>query len=357
MRRIAAAVLVPVLALASACTGNRPTAAPSHATPPPVGSSPAGLSAAGTADVTSGGAFTNPVVAENFPDPGLLEAGGTWYAYGTNTAAANAPVLTSADLVTWQPAGDALPEVGGWASRGNTWAPEAIRTAAGGYVLYYTARSTRTDRQCIGAAVSGNPRGPFVDRAAEPLVCEPAEGGSIDASPYRHADGAYYLYWKNDGNAIDRPTYIYGRRLSADGRTLTGPRMRLLANDAQWEGHLVEAPQMVARNKRLYLFFSANAFDSDAYAVGYATCDTPLGPCRDAPENPVLRSSRAAAGPGHSFLVTDESGATWMLYHAWAPDAVGSVSPGRQVWLDRVDWVQDRPVVRGPTADPQPRPA
>jgi beta-xylosidase len=347
VRRLAAAVLVPVLALAGACTGDPPAPARSGAAP----------SGAASPDAAPAGAFTNPVVAENFPDPGVLEVDGTWYAYGTNTTTANAPVLSSTDLVTWEPAGDALPEVGGWASRGNTWAPEAIRTAAGGYVLYYTARSTETDRQCIGAAVADSPRGPFVDRAAEPLVCEPAEGGSIDASPYRHADGALYLYWKNDGNAIDRPTYIYGRRLGADGRTLTGPRTRLLANDVPWEGHLVEAPQMVVRDKRLYLFFSANAFDSDAYAVGYAGCDTPLGPCRDAPENPVLRSSGAAAGPGHSFLVTDESGATWMLYHAWAPDAVGSVSPGRQVWLDRVDWVQDRPVVRGPTAGPQPRPA
>ena len=42
--------------------------------------------------------FTNPVFAENFPDPGVISADGTWYAYGTNDATSNVPLLTSADL-------------------------------------------------------------------------------------------------------------------------------------------------------------------------------------------------------------------------------------------------------------------
>lgn len=350
MRRTLAAVLLGVFALTGACTPGRTAApAPGPSGPPPFGPPPSGPAPAGT--------FRNPVFADNFPDPGVIEADGTWYAYGTNTSAANVPMLTSTTLVAWQPAGDALPELGRWASRGNTWAPEVVRTAGGDFALYYTARSTRTDRQCIGVAFARGARGPFVDTAAEPLVCEAAEGGSIDASPHRDSDGTLYLYWKNDGNAIRRPTYIYGRAMSPDGRRFTGPRVQLLTNDAGWEDHLVEAPQLVQRDGRRYLFFSANAFDSEAYAVGYAACTGPLGPCRDAAENPVLRSSAAAAGPGHSFLLTDDAGGTWLLYHAWPPDAVGSVAPGRQLWLDRVDWPDGRPVVRGPTADPQPAPA
>jgi beta-xylosidase len=299
--------------------------------------------------------FTNPVFAENFPDPGAILVGGTWYAYGTNNATANVPVLTSPDLVTWTPAGDALPEVGKWAQRGNTWAPEVI-AAGGSYLLYYTARSTATNRQCVGVARSAGPAGPFVDDAAEPLICQAGEGGSIDASPYADDAGGLWLYWKNDGNAIGEPTHLYGGRLSADGRALTGEPVRLLTNDAPWERHVIEAPQLVRHDGRLYLFYSANAFDADAYAVGYAECDGPLGPCRKAAGNPILRSSPAAAGPGHSFLVTTPGGETWLLYHAWPPDAIGSVAPGRRLWLDRVDWADGRPVVHGPTADAQPVP-
>lgn len=299
--------------------------------------------------------FTNPVYDKNFPDPGVLRVGGTWYAYGTNNQQANVPLLTSPDLVHWTERGDVLPEVGKWATAGNTWAPEVLRTDAGKYVLYYTARWSRDDRQCIGTAVADDPRGPF-QPDPEPLVCQAGEGGSIDASPYRHDDGTLYLYWKNDGNHIGQPTHLYAQRLSADGQALTGERVRLLTNDKPWQGAVIEAPEMVRHEGRLFLFYSANAFDSDRYAVGYATCDSPLGPCHDAPENPILRSSAAAAGPGHCYPVELPDGTTWLLYHAWPADGIGSVSPGRQMWLDRVDWSGGRPVVHGPTAGPQPAP-
>jgi len=299
--------------------------------------------------------FTNPVFMENFPDPGAVLVDGTWYAYGTNSTTQNVPILTSPDLVTWTPAGDALPEVGTWSERGNTWAPEVI-AGDGGYLLYYTARSTATGRQCIGVAFSRTPDGPFVDDRDEPLICQAGEGGSIDASPYRDPGGNLYLYWKNDGNAIGQPTHLYGSRLSEDGRTLTGKTVKLLTNDAPWEDHVIEAPQMVSHDGKLFMFYSANAFDKDVYAMGYAECDGPLGPCRKAAENPILKSTPAAAGPGHSFLVTTPGGETWLLYHAWPPDAIGSVAPGRQLWLDRVEWPGGRPVVKGPTPDPQPVP-
>jgi beta-xylosidase len=337
----AALPLVALLALVAGCEAD-PQAGPK-----------AGPIAAASEDKVD--TFTNPVYGENFPDPGALLVDGTWHAYGTNGPAGNVPILTSPDLVRWTAAGDALPQVGKWATAGDTWAPEVIE-GPGGYLLYYTARSTATGRQCVGVAVAPAPGGPFVDDADEPLVCQADEGGSIDASPYTDESGRRWLYWKNDGNAIGQPTYLYGAELGADGRSIKGEPVRLLRNDAAWEAHVIEAPQMIRHDGRLYLFYSANAFDADAYALGYATCEGPLGPCRKATENPILHSSAAAAGPGHGFLVTAPGGVTWMLYHAWPDGAVGSVAPGRQLWLDRVDWVDGRPVVRGPNADAQPVP-
>jgi beta-xylosidase len=300
--------------------------------------------------------FTNPVYHHNFPDPGLTEQDGVWYAYGTNNATANVPTLTSSDLVHWTERGDALPRVGQWAVPGRTWAPEVMRANSGRYVLYYTARCATVDRQAIGAAVADRPEGPFVDASNAPLIRQDDQGGSIDASPYLHSDGASYLYWKNDGNHVGRPTHLYAQRLSADGMALSGPRIRLLSNSKPWHADVIEAPQMVSRNGALYLFYSGNAYDTDAYAVGYATCDTPLGPCHDADENPILQSSASAAGPGHSYLVTHPDGTTWMLYHAWPWSAIGAAEPGRQLWLDKVEWINGRPTISRPTAEPQPAP-
>ncbi|MGH8879246.1 MAG: glycoside hydrolase family 43 protein [Stackebrandtia sp.] len=302
--------------------------------------------------------FTNPVYDANFPDPGVLKLGATYYVYGTNDGVHNVPVLTSTDLVNWTLAGDALPELGAWAETGRTWAPEVLRTDAG-YVMYYTARSPKHDLQCLGLAVAENPAGPFADTLPEPFIAQLDEGGSIDASPYRDTDGRVYLHWKNDGNHVGAPAHLYGQELSDDGLSLLGEPVRLLTNSEPWHGRVIEAPQLFRRDGRLYLFYSAGAFDSDGYGVGYARCASPLGPCEDAPENPILASDEDASGPGHcSIVVAPDGESTWMLYHAWPPGEVGTGvnARGRRLWLDRITWHDGNPVVTGPTATPQPMP-
>ena len=344
-----AVAVVAAAAVVAGC-GSSPSAPGPTAAPSAVGPTAAPSAAGSTAART----FTNPVHAGDFPDPGVLKVGDTWYAYGTNGPGGTVPMLSSTDLVHWTDRGDAMPQVGSWATAGNTWAPEAI-AAGGRYLLYYVARATGPDRQCIGVAESDVPDGPFADRRTAPLVCETAEGGSIDPDPFRDSDGSLWLYWKNDGNCCGRPVHLYGRRLSADGLSFTGERHTLLTNTEPWQGNLVEAPEMVRHGADHVLLYSANTFDSERYAVGYATCRSAVGPCTDAVE-PILRSNAAAAGPGHCFVVTDRSGQTWLLYHAWRPDAVGSTDPGRQLWLDRLDWIGGHPVARGPTGTPQPTP-
>jgi beta-xylosidase len=292
---------------------------------------------------------------ENFPDPFVLRVGGTYYAYGTNGDAGNVPTLLSKDLVNWTAGKDAFPELGQWAAGGKTWAPEVLRRSDGKFVLYYTANALDLNTQCLGRAVADRPDGPFVDRSERPFVCQTREGGSIDASPFR--DGrTLYLLWKNDGNSRGLDTFIYAQRLTADGLRLTGSPRRLVTEDADWEGQLVEAPTMWRQGGRLYLFFSANKYYDATYAVGYATCRTPLGPCKDAAENPILKTKCDAVGPGHQTIVRDEDGETWFVYHAWPPDAVGSDFPGRVLWIDRLEWRGERPVVAGPTCKPQPIP-
>lgn len=278
----------------------------------------------------------------------MLRVGGTYYAYGTNGDGKEVQTLTSTDLVHWRARGDALPEVGPWAYPGKTWAPEVLARGDGSFVLYYTANG---GGQCVGRAIADDPAGPFVDRWEEPLVCRRDEGGSIDASPFRDDDGSLYLYWKNDGNANGQTTWLYGQRLSGDGTELVGEPARLASNDAGWEGGVVEAPTMWRQDGRYLLFYSGEAYDGDLYAVGYATCDGPLGPCVDAPENPILKTACRARGPGHQAVVRDRAGDTWLVYHAW-----DASFERRQLWLDRMHWEDGRPVVAGPTCGEQPGP-
>ncbi len=297
--------------------------------------------------------FENPVEMDNFPDPHVIEVKGTYYAYATNDDDGNVQTLKSTDLVTWAKGPDALRALGKWAYVGKTWAPEVLALNDGKYVLYYTANGADYGVQCIGTAVAKAPQGPFVDRSKKPLVCQQEQGGAIDAHPFRDDDGSLYLLWKNDGNAIGRDTFIYSQRLSGDGLKLVGKPARLVKQDAAWEGPLVEAPTLWKEDGDYYLFFSANVFDSDQYAVGYATCRGPMGPCKDAEENPILKSACDASGPGHQTVVRDDDGETWIVYHAWPADAV---LEARMLWVDRLVWEDGKPDVEGPTCKAQPVP-
>lgn len=289
-----------------------------------------------------------PTYRSNFPDPFVLQHGGQFFAYATNTdkGRENVQMAGSRDLVNWEPIRDAsdkdklhdaMPVLPPWASRGHTWAPEVLKTPKG-FLLYFTARDRKSDLQCVGVASSADPIGPFTSQAAEPLVCQNELGGTIDASPFRDADGQLYFYFKNDGNRIGRPTEIFAQRLTADGLALTGERVSLLRNDKPWEAHVIEAPTMVRTPSGYTMLYSANDFGwqeqhrLSPYAMGYARCDGPMGPCTDAPDNPILYSyndpqAGCLSGPGHQTLF-EVNKRMFLAFHAW------QATPGCR----RLDW-------------------
>jgi beta-xylosidase len=310
--------------------------------------------------MSEGDSFQNPVLRTDFPDPHIIRVDGIYYAYSTNAASRNVPVARSSDLVNWDIPSEALPGLGRWVRLGNAhvWAPEVMPIGER-YIMYYTARHRDMDRQCIGVATSDEPDRGFQDTREEPLVCQVAEGGSIDAHPFRDDDGTLYLYWKNDGNHIGVASYIYVQALTPDGLELTGEPTRLIRNDQAWEGRVVEAPTMWLRDGRYHLFYSANSYAGVEYAVGYAVCESATGPCVKATENPILSSCLTpplVIGPGHQAIVTDDAGQDWLVYHAWEVTAGGLRGGRRMMWLDRLDWAEGRPVVRGPTTEPQAKP-
>lgn len=315
-----------------------------------------------------------PVLRENFPDPFVIRHGNEYIGYATNRGV-NLPIATSPDLVRWRLLKDprdpgklldGMPVLAPWVREGRTWAPEVIE-AGGRWLLYYTAHHAAKDRQCIGVAVAARPRGPFRDTSSEPLVCQEALGGTIDAHPFRDADGQLYLYYKNDGNnpKVLAPSRIWAQRLSANGLRLSGAAVALVENDRHWEWRVVEAPAMVRRPDGGYtLFFSGNHYGWEAdqklsnYATGYAQCEGPMGPCRDSPENPWLRSYSdirgCLSGPGHPTFVTSR-GQSYIAFHAWAATSnCRKAANERFLYVAPLYWKGDRPMLR-PSLRPRRR--
>lgn len=312
-----------------------------------------------------------PVHRDNFPDPYVIEHQGEFIAYATNDGI-NLPMLTSRDLVNWAPVMDpanpkqrldGLPQLGAWAKEGFTWAPELFRIGDRWH-LYYTASSRALDAQCIGVAVADNPKGPFRDPLNSHLICQRELGGTIDANVFRDADGQLYIYYKNDGNRVRARTALWGQRLAPDGLSVIGQPVRLIGDEAKWKGRVIEAPTMVKSPGGYQMFYSSGYFGWNAedrlspYAMGYANCTAPLGPCTDAPENPILhsfneRQAGCISGPGHQSIF-QARGRSFISFHAWAATSgCRKLEDERYLYIAPLFWKDGKPQI-APSLRPAP---
>ncbi len=283
------------------------------------------------------------VLDRNFPDPDVTKFGNTYYAYATNEGK-NLPWATAPDPDgpwTYQST-DALPTLGAWAKTGRTWAPDVSQRADGKYLLYYTAWHTASGRQCIGAALSDSPGGPFAPVGTAPLVCPLEAGGAIDASSFVDTDGTRYLVWKNDGNAIGATTWIHVQRVAADGVTFQGGATQVLRNDRADEAGIIEAPVITKVGSQYVLFYSAGPYTTDQYGTNYAVSSSITGPYTKAFRFLMTTESLdgAVSGPGGADVLRD-AGGDKLVFHGHRD------AGGRGMYVADLGWANGYPVVRG----------
>ncbi len=298
------------------------------------------------------GAVTNPSFPHDFPDPFVLRVAGEFHAYSTNRDVGgtrwNIPHQLSTDLVHWRWVGDALPAVGGWADGSGAfqWAPSVLAQGPTSYVLYYASHRAGTPGQlCVGRAVAATPDGPFVDSWDQPLVCDTTDAAlywSIDPSPFVDADGGLYLLWRQDGpplgGATSAENAVAIRRLDPTGLSFaagSAPVTLLSRTPGSWEDPVMENPAMRRVGGIYLVFYSANAWQSASYGIGYGRCASALGPCtKETPSRPWVGNEGARLGPGGEDFFTDPSGALWMSMHGWIAPNVGYGAGGvRALWV------------------------
>jgi len=281
----------------------------------------------------------------DFPDPFVLPVGSTYYAYATNSVAGNVQIITSTDMVHWTALGDALPSLPAWATPDETWAPSVLQIG-GTFVLYYAVRVATPGGgdECLSVATATQPQGPFVDSSTGPLECQTTLGGSIDPSPFVDSNGTPYLVWKSNGGG--GASAIWSEQLDAAGTGFapaTAPA-QLLTPDESWQAGVMEAPDLVLNGGRYFLFYSGNDWKGADYAVGVASCTGPLGPCTDSSSSPILAADSGMEGPGGESVFTGTTGATWIAFDAWAPDAVGYPN-NRALYIRPISFAGPAPVV------------
>ncbi len=368
------------------------TSAPAPAPPPAPAPTPP---AAATSDTPPTPTSTDPIYYQNpvyaaaaFPDPFVLDNGGThsdYWAFGTG---ARFPLLHSPDLVHWTAKGTAMTTTPTWVSTGDwhPWSPSVLQigqpcpgaTTGGCYVMYYVGLNASLNRNCVAVATSPTPEGPYTDQGplalhraptgSSPIGCGDSSGaGNIDPSPFvDSSSGNAYLYVSTDyacsgGTSCTLKPTISVIPLTSDFLEASGARVALLSGaTATWEADNVSAPTVEGPSTELldgtyYLFYSGGSY-MHAYGMGYATSSSPTGPFTKATANPFFASTADAFSVGGGDrLVTGPHGGLWMVYAART-----SASAGRTVWIDPFSWkpsttpgAPDLPVISGPTTTPQ----
>ena len=120
----------------------------------------------------------------------------------------------------------------------------------------------------------------------------------------------------------DMSTPILAQKLAPDGKSLLGEPTVVLANDLDWEGHLIEGPWVTKQEGRYWLFYAGNDFTSPSYGIGVAVADGLFGPYVKQPE-PVLRSTAAWLAPGHASVAPGLDGRPQLFFHAYHPGTGG----------------------------------
>ncbi|WBQ02426.1 family 43 glycosylhydrolase [Kribbella sp. CA-293567] len=279
--------------------------------------------------------FPATVIGEDFPDPDVFERNGTWYAYSTNNGRGHVPVATApGPNGPWTIRGDAMP--GGpsasWAQSGRTWAPDVHPNPDGSFTLTYTAWHKASGRQCIGVATSGSALGPFTPAGGQPMICPLDQGGAIDANTFVANDGVRYLAWKNDGNAIGRPSTLWLTRTANNGTALTGGNTAMLTSSG-----VIEAPDLVQRGSQFVLLYSSGGYTDCNYQTSYATAPSLNGPWTNAfrPLMTTATMDNRVCGPGGADFVGNK-----VFLHGW-------VNGSRHLYVADLGWANDLPVVRG----------
>ena len=321
----ASAALLGAAAVAAACS---PTVAQQQAKKPaPAKAQRKAAAAVAVAEAAKlpPGTFTNPIVrSRSAADPWLVYRDGFYYftfTAGRSVEIWKSPTITGLDeakkVTVWR-----APEKG--PNSQHVWAPE-IHFVRGKWYVYYTATPgpDADRRQFVLEATSDDPQGSYIDRGQ--IVVPQEDEYAIDGSVFETPKGQLYFIWSGRKVSKTGPQNIYIAPMS-NPYTLSGPRVLLSEPTYDWEKHgwsVNEGPEVLQRNGKTFLVYSASGGTTRHYALGMLTntdgnllrpeswskAPLPLFHLYEGPDGAVYT-------PGHNgFCKSPDGKEDWIVYH------------------------------------------
>lgn len=283
---------------------------------------PTGCRSASEANKEENSAFAEIL----FADPTIFVENGKYYLTGTrNIEPLGFTLLESDNLKEWETSkSDSLILKCGESVYGNKgfWAPQ-ILNVDGSYWMAYTANEQ------TALAIADSINGRFTQKVINPI--DDSEK-NIDPFLFQDTDGKWYLYHVR----FNRGNYLWVAEFNPEkGEIIKETLKPCFRNDQPWEhtgsypsDPIMEGPTVVKIDNLYYLFYSANHFMSEDYAVGYAVAESPIGPWTKNPNNPIISKSIVGEkGSGHGDIFKDNDGQYRYVYHVHNSDSI--VAPRR----------------------------
>ena len=381
-------------------SGDDPAITATAADPEPFDPEAVGTNIKTSAALASGapGLFWNNMDYKSGPyvgDPFILYDEGVFYLYGTTRRYVDPTkivegfeVYYSTDLINWKDGGAAFtPGKGDWCTD-RLWAPEVYKIGDK-YYMYYTGASGSYGVLHGSVAVADSPLGPFSNKVADgvnprkPVFDFGSDFPTIDGTLFTDDDGSLYYFFVRDqigdsasigkdksvrstlwGIELENPYTIKEGaspvKLTEVGRSTVGEKGSFTQKWERTQGLWNEGPFALKHDGKYYLTYSANAFTSKYYAIGYAVSDSPLGTYVKGSDaeimgiDPTESSDRAYfAGTGHAMFLYIGS-ELFVVYHTLIPNT----DTLRHFTIDRAGFRPDGSLyINGPTLSAQPLPA
>jgi arabinan endo-1,5-alpha-L-arabinosidase len=309
-----------------------------------------------TGNVTCGTAYTNPITALAH-DPSVVVLGDTYFVYSTcqtvagcNSVPKLIPFQTSANMLNWQIAANALSAVPAWANQlgltGPTdiWAPDVHVSNGVAYLYYSVSAWGDVTHSAIGFMTNttlapGASGYQWVDHGE---VIGAPQGGAevniIDPDLFIDDDGRWWLVYGSFNGGV--------RLIELD--PATGQAKKPVAPTALTSG-LGEGSGIIKNDGYYYLFLSTGLCCSglnSTYQIVYGRATAVTGPYLNQSGGSINDSSVRLLPPGsdgnpgqggQSFF--KQNNQFYMAYHAYQPPTGDPTLNIRPIYFDANDWV------------------